>query len=121
MGCDEVDVAGDGNDGEGGDGVHRGREEEAARGRGRGRQSAASGQGEVGRRLNRTYPQPPTLHLTLLSYMSHSVVDVRVVDTDQCVRPCYAMLVLYFKVEYGCLGDAYTRTLDRYAMLWRCL
>ena len=49
-------------------------------------------QGEMGRWLTRTYLQPPTLHLTLLSYMSHSVVDVRVVDTDQCVRPCYAVL-----------------------------
>ena len=45
----------------------------------------------------------------IVQYMSHSVVhvDVRVVDTDQCVRPCYAMLVLYFKVEYGRLGNAY--------------
>ena len=101
MGRDEVDVAGDGNDGEDGDGVHRGREEEAAGRRGRGRQGEATGQGEVGRRLTRTYSQLPTLHLTLRSYMSHSVVDVRVVGTDQCVRPCYAMLVLYFKVGYG--------------------
>ena len=42
-----------------------------------------------------------------------------VVSTDfGRVGPCcYAMRMLYFKVDSWWLGDAYTRNLDRYAML----
>ena len=54
------------------------------------------GPGRGGAMADQDIPTTPHLtpytSLTLLLYMSHSVVDVRVVDTDQCVRPFYGML-----------------------------